>query len=96
MRDGRAAIETLREALHLAQRLSAKNGDELNARWSEAHAALICLEAAMSDNATALRECVRLQRHYAQLLNAWDGGERRTFYSSEEWIARLREVGMLK
>jgi len=44
----------------------------------------------------ALEESVRLQRHYAQFLNALDDGDRRTFYSAEEWMERLREVGMLK
>jgi hypothetical protein len=44
----------------------------------------------------ALRESLRLQSHYAGLLNQYDGGERRTFGSPDEWIARLREVGTIK
>lgn len=41
----------------------------------------------------ALRESVKLQSHYAKLLNQYDGGERLSFASIEEWIARLKEVG---
>ena len=44
----------------------------------------------------ALRESLRLQSHYAVLLNQHDGGDRRVFRSPDEWIGRLREVGMLK
>jgi hypothetical protein len=44
----------------------------------------------------ALRESLRLQSHYAELLNVSDGGERRIFRSPDEWMERLREVGMLK
>lgn len=44
---------------------------------------------------TALEELVKLQSHYAFLLNAWDGGKRKRFESATEWIARLRQVGKL-
>lgn len=40
----------------------------------------------------ALEESVKLQSHYAHLLNMHDGGLRNTFENSEEWIARLRET----
>lgn len=43
----------------------------------------------------ALRESCKLQAHYAQLINMWDGGERMIFKSPEEWIARLRKIGTL-
>jgi hypothetical protein len=45
----------------------------------------------------ALRESLKLQRHYAELLNMNDGGQRRldVFASPEAWIARLRETGDL-
>lgn len=45
--------------------------------------------------ARALAESLTLQSHYANLLNAYDGGKRMTFASVEEWIARLRKVGTL-
>lgn len=41
---------------------------------------------------TALQELVKVQAHYAHLLNTYDGGERREFKSAMEWILRLREV----
>lgn len=38
----------------------------------------------------ALRESVKLQAHYAFLLNGWDGGKRIVFTSAEEWIERVK------
>jgi hypothetical protein len=45
----------------------------------------------------ALREALKLQKHYAELLNMHDGGQRRSevFATPETWIARLRETGDL-
>jgi hypothetical protein len=40
----------------------------------------------------ALRASLRLQAHYAQLLNQYDGGSRMIFADVPEWLARLREV----
>ena len=40
----------------------------------------------------ALEQSVRLQSHYAKLLNQYDGGTRRVFASADEWMARLREM----
>lgn len=37
----------------------------------------------------ALEQSVKLQSHYAMLLNGWDGGERSQFANADEWIARL-------
>lgn len=45
---------------------------------------------------TALEESVRLQSHYAALLNMHDGGQRIGFTSADAWIARLVETGTLK
>jgi predicted RNase H-like nuclease (RuvC/YqgF family) len=53
------------------------------------------LERRNTDLAKALDESVRLQSHYAKQLNGWDEGVRRSFGSSEEWMERLREVGIL-
>lgn len=44
---------------------------------------------------TALDESVKLQSHYATLLNPLDGGERKQFADGKAWIARLRETGTL-
>lgn len=40
----------------------------------------------------ALDESVKLQSHYAKLLNEYDGGKRMVFTSVDEWIERLKEV----
>jgi hypothetical protein len=40
----------------------------------------------------ALEESVKLQSHYAELLNMHDGGQRRTFASAQEWLDRLAEL----
>jgi len=39
---------------------------------------------------TALTESLKLQSHYALLLNMYDGGTRLTFPSIEEWVERLK------
>jgi hypothetical protein len=43
----------------------------------------------------ALEESVRLQSHYAALLNQYDGGDRQGFGSADAWIERLRELDQL-
>lgn len=49
----------------------------------------------MNELMIALKESVKLQSHYAELLNMYDTGERMTFNSVEKWISRLRKVGIL-
>jgi len=49
----------------------------------------------MDETMLALEESLKLQSHYAKLLNQYDGEERRGFGSAEAWIKRLREVGTL-
>jgi hypothetical protein len=44
----------------------------------------------------ALTESVKLQSHYAELLNMHDGGARMQFSGPEEWIERLKKVGTLR
>lgn len=44
----------------------------------------------------ALDRSVKLQSHYAGLLNQYDGGQRMTFDGADAWIARLSELGKLK
>jgi len=44
---------------------------------------------------TALEESVRLQAHYASLLNQYDAGHRILFTDAAHWINRLRETGTL-
>lgn len=43
----------------------------------------------------ALEQSLKLQTHYAELLNMHDGGRRFGFPSAEAWIDRLREIGKL-
>jgi hypothetical protein len=43
----------------------------------------------------ALEESIKLQSHYAALLNEYDGGKRLQFANADEWIARLRATGRL-
>ncbi len=43
----------------------------------------------------SLEESLKLQSHYAKLLNAHDGGSRLRFDSVDEWMARLRKLGKL-
>lgn len=40
----------------------------------------------------ALEESVKLQSHYANLLNMHDGGQRMQFKSGDEWVKRLAYV----
>jgi len=43
----------------------------------------------------ALAESIRLQSHYAKLLNIYDEGKRIQFKDSKEWIDRLKETGKI-
>lgn len=40
----------------------------------------------------ALEKSVKLQSHYAGLLNQYDGGERMVFESADDWVKRLFET----
>jgi hypothetical protein len=42
----------------------------------------------------ALEECVKLQAHYAELLNMWDGGKRHAFKNADEFVQRMIELRM--
>lgn len=44
----------------------------------------------------ALAESVKLQSHYAKLLNMYDGGQRTCFKDSEEWLTRLKAMQELR
>lgn len=45
----------------------------------------VCPTGTMS----ALEESVRLQSHYAALLNQYDGGNRKGFADAAEWVDQL-------
>jgi hypothetical protein len=57
-------------------------------QFIDADKELKALQAASALIRDALFESVRLQSHYATLLNAHDGGARRTF-TYAEWLARI-------
>ena len=44
----------------------------------------------------ALSESVKIQSHYAVLLNMYDGGKRLEFKNIQEWMDRLAKVGILQ
>jgi hypothetical protein len=44
----------------------------------------------------ALEESIKLQSHYADLLNMYDGGQRIKFNNAKEWLLRLRELDKKK
>jgi hypothetical protein len=46
------------------------------------------------DLVIALEESVKLQSHYAYLLNMYDGGERTLFKNADAWLKRLNEMRM--
>lgn len=43
----------------------------------------------------ALEESVKLQSHYAMLLNSWDGGERMSFKDADAWMNRLEALAAM-
>lgn len=46
----------------------------------------------LQDLKNGLDESVKLQGHYAELLNMYDGGQRIIFQSADEWILRLNKL----
>lgn len=40
----------------------------------------------------ALDKSIKIQSHYAKLLNGYDGGKRMTFSNSQKWIERLEKI----
>lgn len=49
-------------------------------------------EAERDELRRALEESVKLQSHYACLLNAHDGGQRLQFANGADWMRRLKEL----
>jgi hypothetical protein len=58
-------------------------------QWREA---LKAKDAEIERLRYALEESVKLQSHYAMLLNMWDGGERMQFDSAQVWLDRLASI----
>lgn len=49
-------------------------------------------EAGRVTDAEAFRRLIELSSHYARLLNDYDGGHRRIFKTTQEWIERLEHI----
>jgi len=69
--------------------------DEMASTASPGHARNQGGPFAGMDLRIALEESVKLQSHYAELLNLHDGGKRVGFKNADAWIERLRETGTL-
>lgn len=66
--------------------LEAKNGRLRAERDAERDRAELWKTAKLDE---ALEESVKMQSHYAALLNDYDGGKRIVFASADEWLKRL-------
>lgn len=86
-RAGRRGMPPVSNVLEILEMLPGKLLEEVR---EDARAALDAVSFAELED--ALRESVKLQSHYAKLLNMHDGGERLIFASAEEWTARIKEV----
>jgi hypothetical protein len=62
------------------------------ARHNERVDAMLAAAEALVTASNALEESVKLQNHYAELLNCHDCGQRMQFASGSAWIARLQEL----
>ena len=54
------------------------------------------MHVSRTDLIIALRESVKLQSHYADLLNLSDGGSRLQFNSAEDWVKRLMDCDTIR
>lgn len=61
--------------------------------WGPDDRCWVCLDREVRRLRAALARSVKLQSHYAGLLNMYDGGARMKFESAETWMARLDELG---
>lgn len=84
-------VAMLRECNEAAVRQEQINRNECNRLRLELGEHIIDL----AEHIIALEESVRLQTHYAKLINMHDGGERRGFLDGAAWMDRLRETGKL-
>jgi hypothetical protein len=91
-------LRVLREWLEIAKlvpQMTEKRCEQLVAalRYAESQATLLASRQEEIERVKAgLIESVKLQSHYAELLNMHDGGQRIAFKDADEWIERLKEV----
>ena len=90
-----AEIAALKERVRGLEAERRDNAIIGQATMEEAYARIKELEAEKKRIRKSLEECLKLQNHYASLLNLYDGGSRLTFRSAQEWINRLQELGIL-
>lgn len=74
----------LRLICHMFERGNSLEQDKANA----------ALVASAPELLAALSESVKLQSHYAALLNQYDGGNRKGFADAQEWIDRLNAMAV--
>ena len=83
----------------IAQAFATERINYLEAALSEAmkqaESSLRSRAAEIVELRDALEQSVKLQSHYAFLLNATDGGERMQFGNAQEWMDRLASLGAL-
>ncbi len=70
--------------------------EETSVRTAEAQPSCAPAACSPADLRVALEESIKLQAHYAKLLNMWDGGHRLIFPTADSWIARLRATVKLE
>lgn len=89
-RNGVPAVANVLELLQASPRLR-KLYDEV---IEDAHSAIRIADetSGAAELRQALEESVKLQSHYAELQNTYDGGTRRSFASAEDWLDRLAEL----
>ncbi len=66
--------------------------DAANEAAARSRGLVLDLTTCLHNRNHALAESVKLQSHYAGLLNQMDGGTRLQFANAEEWEARLRSL----
>lgn len=86
-RGGRRGMPAISNVMELLEMLPGNLRQEVT---EDAEAALDAVSFA--EIKFALDESVKLQAHYADLLNMHDGGERIVFADTDAWMARLREL----
>lgn len=83
----------------LNQQLTARAAVSIDAACASLDNQIVELVAKVAGNLeervtlrVALEESVKLQSHYAELLNMWDGGHRIAFKDATAWLERLSEL----
>lgn len=87
--------QACRGSLYIGDSLPGESNVDSTPTWGDLLALLRTqreLEGEVERLRAALESSVRLQSHYAKLLNMHDGGERIGFESAQQWLERLDEL----